>query len=132
MSSLDKRKNILKGFGFPLTLEKRSLLRSFKDFDYVKTNGRKFSGRYLLIFIANSRLGELKYGFICSKKFSAKAVIRNRAKRIMKEVLRHTKPGIIPCEIILIPKQALLTASISDIQEELIEHVKEAGKWNVQ
>ncbi|HPO89917.1 MAG TPA: ribonuclease P protein component [Victivallales bacterium] len=131
MPSLNNRKDELKGFGSHLTLKKESLLRSEKDFDYVKANGKKFSGRYLIVLIAESRSGRLKSGFICSKKFSSKAVIRNRAKRIMKEVFRNTKATISPCEVILIPKQALLTANLLEVQEELIVHFKEARKWNI-
>lgn len=121
----------LKKFG-DARLRKNQRLKSAADFEYVKANGEKKIGRYLILLIASPRLEVIRCGFICSKKFDKKAVVRNRAKRLMKEVFRNTKSVLAPCEIIFIPKRNILQAEIWDIQEEFIRLVKESGKWNGQ
>ena len=120
----------LKRFGHA-GLPKKQRLRYGSDFEYVKKNGVKKAGNYLILLIAPPRSTKLKYGFICSKKFDKKAVVRNRAKRIMKEVFRNSKAGISPCEIIFIPRRNLLDANIENIQTELIKLLKETEKWNM-
>ncbi|HPN83936.1 MAG TPA: ribonuclease P protein component [Victivallales bacterium] len=113
------------------SFEKSERLRLLSDFDYVRSSGVKYAGRFLVILIAPARTGALKVGFICSRKFSKKAVVRNRAKRIMKEIFRNSKSGLMECELIMIPRLYLLKSGIREVQDEFIGLMREAGKWKL-
>lgn len=56
-----------------------------------------------------------RLGLIASRKFG-NAVMRNRAKRRLREIFRQTEPdmvgtrGLLPLDIVAIPRRALLDA----------------------
>jgi ribonuclease P protein component len=58
---------------------------------------RSFSTPYFLLKIAKNNSDEKKFGFIVSKKVDKRAVIRNRAKRVVRscieELLSQIHPG---------------------------------------
>lgn len=113
----------------PASFSKEEKLRLLSDFDYVRANAAKKVGRYMILLVAPPRTSRVRSGFVCSRKFSGKAVVRNRAKRMMKEVFRNSKSAVEPCEMIFIPRQHLLNAEIADVQRDFIRLAREAGKW---
>jgi ribonuclease P protein component len=130
----DEKKRVQSGlfrFG-SASFEKRERLRLCSDFNYVRTQGVKYVGRFQVILLAPARFSQLKIAFIVSKKFSKKAVIRNRAKRIMREVFRNSKNRLMECEILVIPRLYLLKADIREVQDEFIRLMKDAEKWTTQ
>ena len=71
-------------------LAKPNRLIKKKDFDSVFKNGRKYSlsGVKIYLKINNNNLEQSRFGFIVSKKISRKAVVRNRIKRRLREIVR--------------------------------------------
>jgi ribonuclease P protein component len=78
-----------------------------KDFDNVFKNGRKYSlsGAKIYLKINNNNLEQSRFGFIVSKKVSKKAVVRNKTKRRLREIIRtnlaEIKKGIDVVTIVL-------------------------------
>lgn len=68
-------------------------LRSASDFDRVRTRGRTVSSRWFVVKALPNDLGHNRYGFAAGKRFG-NAVQRNRAKRLMREVLRELHPHL--------------------------------------
>ncbi len=92
--------------------------------------GIQFKGIFIIALIQKNNLGYPRFAFVISKKFSKKAVDRNRVKRIIKEALikNFTKLKNFSYDIVLIPKKHLLgkkmQALLKDI-EELIKFLRE-------
>jgi ribonuclease P protein component len=63
-------------------------LRKNKDIDSVYKNGRLFSGNNLKIKIFKNQLATNRFTVVVSSKVSKKAVIRNKIKRYLREILR--------------------------------------------
>lgn len=60
-------------------------LKNSKEFNSIYSKGRKIYTKYTILFVAKDQ--NQKFGFVCSKKVG-NAVIRNRLKRIFREIVR--------------------------------------------
>ena len=67
----------------------RNRLKKQKDFEKIFKNGKSFKQGSLYLKINKNDLQSSRFGFIVSKKFSKKAVERNRIKRILREVVKE-------------------------------------------
>ena len=90
-------------------LSKKERLTKEKDFERVFKEGKKkWIGRVALMFYLENRLPYSRLGVVVSKKIR-KAVKRNRAKRLIKEVFRRNK-HLFPegSDIIIIPHPGIV------------------------
>ena len=69
-------------------LSKANRLRLKKDFEKVFKQGKGFQQGFLFLKIIENDLGKTRFGFIVSKKISNKAVVRNKVKRQLREIIR--------------------------------------------
>jgi ribonuclease P protein component len=82
--------------------EKNRLLKK-KDFDLVFKQGKNFKQGFLYFKIKKNKLDSSRFGFIVSKKFSKKAVERNKIKRRLREIMKKELPKIKkPIDLIVI------------------------------
>lgn len=108
---------------------KHRLLKSDKltlksDFDAVKESGCSAAGVLLVAAAADSADNTLKAGVICGRKFCLKAIVRNRARRLVWESFRLLKPQIKPCRLVFIPRQRIKKAACADVQKEMQKLLK--------
>ena len=105
------------------------LLRLKSEFNHVREHGTKFVGRYMLLISSPSTDNQLRFGIICGRKYSTKAVLRNRARRLLKESFRLLKKGLTTNHCILIARQSMMGVSLQDVQEDMIRLLGKAGMW---
>ncbi len=73
-------------------------LRRHADFQYIRQRGRKAVGRYCVIrCIAPPPDGCRRVGFVISRHYSPRAVVRNRARRLFRESYRQFLPLLSDC-----------------------------------
>jgi ribonuclease P protein component len=77
----------LLGFRFP----KECRLRKSEEYQLVYSQGRRFDGEFMVVFILPSNSQLHKVGITASKKAIGKAHDRNRAKRLLRETYRLSK-----------------------------------------
>lgn len=75
-------------------LPKRNRLKKNKDFENVFKKGQGFKEDFLYLKIKKNSLKSSRFGFVVSKKFSQKAVARNKVKRRLRELIRTKLPKI--------------------------------------
>ena len=78
--------------GFNLPKEARLLKRA--EFLRVYEQGRRFEGRFMTVFILPSTRSTNRVGVTATKKAIGKAHDRNRAKRLLRESFRLTRPEL--------------------------------------
>lgn len=102
-------------------------LRSEKEFKRVLDEGKSSRGR-LLRAVVLKREGEgVRLGIIASRKVGG-AVLRNRAKRLIREGLREIKGEILKGQdIVIIPRSEAAHSSLSIVVEDLRGTLQEAG-----
>ena len=69
-------------------LPKENRLKKKKDFEKLLKEGNSFKEKFLVLKINKNNLDNNRFGFIVSKKISKKAVIRNKIKRWLREIVR--------------------------------------------
>ena len=111
-----------------LKLETSDKLRLKADFDYVRNNGIKYVAKNCLIVVAKSPDKKLRCGVICGRKFDKRAVVRNRARRLLWESFRLLKPEIKECHLILIPRRRILENKQSVAQKDMRYLLKKANQ----
>ncbi len=72
-------------------LSQKNRLRKERDFEAVFKKGQTFKQGQLVLKIKNNNLKSSRFGFIVNKKFSKKAVERNKIKRRLRELVAFKK-----------------------------------------
>jgi ribonuclease P protein component len=98
---------------------KNSRLRLNRDIRFVRDNARVVKGKYLVVQVAEAQDGCNKISIIVSRRFSKKAVQRNRAKRLIREALSTIPETDSALWMILRPRQYILNAKSQDVAKEL-------------
>jgi len=108
------------------TLTRGDSLRLKSEFAHVRNSGIKFVGTFMLLVTAPAADGRLRFGIICGKKYSRKAVARNRARRLLKESFRLLKSRLIPVHCVLIARMSLKNAVLQDVQQDMLKLLRRA------
>lgn len=102
-------------------------LRKKKDFKNVFDQGRVFVSKTFVAHITENSFHHNRFGFVVSKK-TGHAVRRNRAKRLMREVVRQNgmnmKKGY---DIVLIARSALIGKKYIDVEKDFIHMIRKFG-----
>lgn len=112
------------------TITRYERLRLESDFRFVREHGSKLAGRLLVLVSADSPDGSFKSGVVCGRKFSLRAVDRNRARRLVWETLRRQRANIPPCHLTIIPRRAILHAKQPQVQMEMDYLLRQSGRWS--
>jgi ribonuclease P protein component len=91
-------------------------IRARGDFQRIYDTGRRLSGRLMTLFIGPNGTTHPRLGIAATRKLGP-AVVRNRAKRLARELFRHHKPpgGL---DIVVIPRREMLDASYVTLEAE--------------
>ena len=69
-------------------------LKKKKDFDNVFQKGKTIAGKLVFLKIKKNNLNINRIGFIIGLKISKKAVVRNKIKRQLREIIRENISNI--------------------------------------
>ena len=89
-------------------------IRRRREFQRVFDAGRRGHGRYLTIIAAPSPGPDSRLGIVASKKLGG-SVVRNRAKRLIREVFRTQVCPDHASDLVIIPKAAALQAQAAEV-----------------
>lgn len=107
-------------------LKKQYRLPSFRLEKYNSCSADLFTFKY-----SKNGLDSSRFGFVFSKKFDLRAVIRNQAKRKLRscieEIFDNIKPGY---DFIFYPKKNLSQVSREIVLEEILKGFKKENLLN--
>lgn len=118
-------------FGF----SKKLRLLGAADYQPVFKNARhKVSSQYILILAVANTLARPRLGLVIAKKNVAKAVQRNRVKRIFRESFRHNQRLLPALDIVILTRSGLDSLSnelvhtnIERLWQELINKARRSS-----
>lgn len=105
----------------------RNRLKKQKDFENVFKNGKGFKQGSLYLKSNENKLQSSRFGFVVSKKFSKKAVDRNRIKRILREIVREMIDKIKTGLDIVIIVNPGAKADFQELTETINRLLKKSG-----
>jgi ribonuclease P protein component len=88
----------------------------------VQQGGRRISGRYMTIIGQPNTLNSDRLGIVASRRVGG-AVVRNRAKRRLREIFRRQSPGSgsqrsKPMDLVVIARRELVDAPFAAIEAD--------------
>ena len=109
-------------------LTKINRLKKEKDFERIFKKGKSFKNGFLILKIVLNDLEESRFGFIVSQKVSKKAVLRNKIKRRLRDIIQKNiakiKKGV---DVALIVLPGLEKKSFLETKETLDVLLKKTG-----
>jgi ribonuclease P protein component len=67
--------------------------------------------------------------FVISRRYSRKAVVRNRARRLFREAYRRLLPDLSDAWLLFLPRHHMQRAKMQDVLVELQGHLRTMGLW---
>ena len=91
-------------------------IRRHAEFQNIYKSGSRVPGRYYTLFTKPNGLSVGRLGIAATKRLGG-AVVRNRAKRLIREVFRRNDiaPGF---DIVVVPRRELLSTSLTTLEAE--------------
>src|SRR6185436_4634644 len=95
----------------PARFSRNERVRRRVDYKNIYDRGSKVHCRYFTLFALPNNLTVGRLGIAATRKLGG-AVVRNRAKRLIREIFRHSKPAP-GMDLVVVPKPDLLEASLT-------------------
>ncbi|HNY36214.1 MAG TPA: ribonuclease P protein component [Candidatus Pacearchaeota archaeon] len=101
-------------------LPKENRLKKEKEFEAVFKGGRTLKGKYVFLRYLINGTDKTRIGFVVSKKISKLAVVRNKVKRRMRDIVRlkrnKLKEGL---SIVVVSLPSITKMTYKEIKEDL-------------
>lgn len=95
-----------------------------EQYALIHRRGRPWAGSLMVMKLLPNGLSLSRYGFVVSKRVG-KAAVRNRLKRLLREILRQTplKPG---WDIVFIARPEAATTNFADLRNLILSLLSQA------
>ena len=111
----------------PLSFPAARRLKLSRDFDRVRNEGRTWRGSLMLLGVLRSGEESFRVGFVTSKRVGG-AVVRNRLRRRLREIVRRNQPAIVPgIWFVLVPRASAARATSAALEDEWLRLAKRAS-----
>ena len=106
-------------------LSREYKLKRDKDFKSVFKQGRYYRSNFIGIKFLKNNLKFNRFAFVVGLKISKKAVIRNKIRRQLEEIIRLNFDQVkISFNLILLPEKGIINKNYQEIKKELINLLK--------
>jgi ribonuclease P protein component len=108
-------------------MNRRYRLTNSSDFQRVRRTGTSHAHPLAILIVSPGDVPETRFGFTAGRSVG-NAVQRNRAKRLLREAIRHYQADIrAGWDVVLIARAPLLAAGWLDIQSGIGQLLRKSG-----
>lgn len=108
-------------------MDRPSRLRENSDFQRVRREGRSWANPWVVLSAVPNGLDHSRYGFAVGKRIG-KAVVRNRVKRRLREIVRQRRAAIAPgWDVVFIARDPLETVTFEQLDQAIAHLLKRAN-----
>ncbi|MGI6413428.1 MAG: ribonuclease P protein component [Syntrophomonadaceae bacterium] len=108
-------------------ISKKYRISHQEEYQELYKKGKKFTGKYIIVYIKGNNLHHNRFGIVVSKKVG-NAVIRNRAKRQIRAVIQEINRGMIGSnDMVVIAKSNISKSSYCVIKKDFCGILRKAG-----
>ncbi len=100
----------------PQTLKRNERIRRRPEYQRIQKNGIRTHGRYLTLLILPNDLPRSRLGITASRRLGG-AVLRNRAKRLVRELFRRTKAKI-GLDVVVLPRREFPNTDFASLESD--------------
>lgn len=106
---------------------KPNVLRRKKDFSTIYNKGKSIGSKYVVLFFRKNQLPYNRTAFLASKKVG-NAVIRNRARRLLKESYRELEEKMTRgYDLIFIARTTIVGVKCKDVKISMESTMVKSG-----
>lgn len=107
-------------------------LRGRSQFDQARRQGKCWTHRLVVLCVAPNALESSRFGFSVSKRVGG-AVVRNRVRRRLREIVRLRLPAIASgWDVVLIARPPIAQAEFRQIEAAVERLLQQAGLYAVR
>ena len=100
-------------------------IRRRADFEQAYSTGARVSGQFMTVFARVTREATARLGIAATRKIGG-AAVRNRAKRLTREIFRHHKPAQT-LDVVVVPRREFLDAPYPTLEREFVALLERAA-----
>lgn len=106
-------------------LAKQNRLKKKKEFNYIYKKGEVSYSKFLALYVAKTKLNEIKVGFSVSNKVG-NSVVRHKVKRRLSEAVRERLDELPTNNYIFVAKMGFESLSFDEIKQNVDYILKKA------
>lgn len=109
-------------------MQRKLRLRNREDFSRIYRGGKSFANGQFVVYWSKQHVAEpFRLGVSASKKIG-NAVVRNRMRRMIKEIVRLQEKRIVPnTDFILIVRKPATAMKMKEMEKSVLHVLKKAG-----
>ncbi|WP_025681309.1 ribonuclease P protein component [Paenibacillus massiliensis] len=109
-------------------MQRKLRLRNRADFGRVYRHGKSFANHQLVVYwFRKKEVDQFRVGISVSKKIG-NAVVRNRMRRLIKEIMRHHEHEIIDhIDLIFIVRKGAVSMSYQNLEKSVLHVLRKAS-----
>ena len=107
-------------------MKKKNIVKEKKDFDRALKLKKQFTSKYAFLY-TNDTNYNYRFGICVSKKIG-NAVVRNKIKRQVKDIIDKSKLQFKNKDYIIILKKSVIDTEYLELKEDLINLLKKSNE----
>lgn len=108
-------------------LHKDERISRGKEYKCIYNNGKRMPGKYIIVFAYKNQLPHNRFGIVTSKKVG-NAVVRNRAKRQIREIIKKNLDQLQPgYDVVVVSRYNIKEAVYIDLEKDFLRLMRKAS-----
>lgn len=108
-------------------MDKNGVIKKNRDFRRLYTKGKYLVSPNIITYVAKNRLNKTRVGITTSKK-TGNAVMRNRARRVIRAAYFYLKPTTLKgFDIVFVSRQKTSEVKMQEVLKDMKYHFKKLG-----